>query len=71
MFNIIIIILFKKGAVILSDNGYASAANRKQLITYGFKDGIMHNAKKLTLIQKKINSKISRVRCSVERVFVL
>ena len=69
LFNVINNIPFDKGAFVLADKGYASAANRKQLTIYGLNDGIMHNAKKLTLLQKKTNSKISSVRCSVERVF--
>ena len=69
LFNVINNIHFDKGTFLLADKGYASLANRKQLISYGLNDGIMHNSKKLSLTQKQINSKISSVRCSIERVF--
>lgn len=69
LFNVISKIPFNRGAFVLADKGYSSAKNRKRLINHGLNDGIMHNAKKLTLLQKQINSKISGVRCSIERVF--
>lgn len=61
-----------QGSFILADKGYASRKNRNEIQLLGFKDGIMHKAnagKKLTKVQKFINSKISSVRGIVERTF--
>ena len=35
----------------------------------GLYDGIIYNSKKLTLAEKRMNSKISSIRVSIERVF--
>ena len=72
LFKVLNEIKLEKGTLILADKGYSSIKNRNQLISDGFRDGIMHRAsfnKPLTLLQKKINSKISSVRGIVERTF--
>ena len=72
LFKVLNEIQIEKNTFVLADKGYASIENRNQLKLQGFRDGIMHKAtskKALTLLQKKINSKISSVRGIVERTF--
>ncbi len=60
------------GAFVLTDKGYASQSNREYLKQHGFKDGIMHKETVnccLSKTQKLLNSAISSVRGTVERVF--
>ena len=62
----------EKGAVILADKGYCSTRNREAIINSGYILGIMyraHKRKPLSILKKQINSMISSIRGTVERVF--
>ena len=59
-------------AVVLADKGYCSSKNREDIVKLGYTPGIMYRAyrnKPLTRLEKDLNSIVSSIRGTVERVF--